>query len=96
MLPVKTKAATGIYGAPRGHEAEVGGLPYWRDHDVMGGRTYTVVRSAWRPSADELAQLNAGGVIVLGIHGMEPIPPIDLAVAIDDPQGVRDPRAEIA
>lgn len=81
MDPVKVAKATGIYGAPRGHEDEVGGLPYWREQESLGGRVYSVVRSAWRPTPEELQALRDGAYVVLGIHGMEPIPPVSLHVA---------------
>lgn len=81
MRPVKVKSSTGVYGAPRGLENEIGGLPYWRERDNRG---ITTVYSAWKPDAVELETLQKGGTIILGIYGMEPIPPVSIGVADKD------------
>jgi hypothetical protein len=93
MIPIKVKAAIGIYGAPPGLEAEVGGLPYWRESSVIAGRRISSVFSAWQLEPHEIEAINSGGVVILEIVGMEPIPPVSLQVAIDLP-GQPDPRAQ--
>jgi hypothetical protein len=62
-------------------------LTYQGDGDTVGDlRCQRVepglVVSWWRPDRDELALLNAGGLVQLAIH-TEPIPPVALAVAPD-------------
>lgn len=80
MLPSRVAKATGTYGAPRGVSPDdVGGLPFWREIEVIGGRRVTKVCSAWKPTPEELACLNAGAYLVLGILS-EPIPPVSLNV----------------
>jgi hypothetical protein len=79
MNPIKVLASTGVYGAPPGFEHEIGGLPFWREHDPNG--RMSTVYSAWKPSADEIKCLQLGGTVILGIHGMEPIPPVSIGVA---------------
>jgi hypothetical protein len=92
MLPSRVKKVTGVYGAPRGvSAADVGGLPYWREHvEWSGGRIVPEIKSAWKPTPEELACLNAGAYIVLGIVG-EPIPPVSLNVDYLEPE---EPPAE--
>ena len=55
---------------------DIGDLRVQRD--VVDGRR--VVRSFWKPTPDELEQLQRGATIVLGIYGMEPIPPVSLHI----------------
>lgn len=46
--------------------------------EIQDGRS--AVLSYWKPSSEELEELQRGAVLVLGIHGMEPIPPVSLGV----------------
>jgi len=78
MKPVQTIRTTGIYGAPRGHEAEVGGLPYYRERDE--GLGTTIVWSDWQLEEGEIRALSKGGHVCIGIVGMEPIPPIAVRI----------------
>lgn len=85
MLPTRVAKSTGVYGAPLGVGPEdVGGLPFWREPEVIGGRRVSKVCSAWKPTPEDLACLNAGAYLVLGIVG-EPIPPVSLNVDYLDP-----------
>lgn len=67
-----------VLGAPAGwDQAELpcGALPITRTH--VGD--LPVVASYWRPDAEELALLNAGGAIVLQVLGVT-MPPVSLSV----------------
>jgi hypothetical protein len=75
--PIRTRKTTGIYGAPLGYEAEVGGLPYYREKAI--GDTSQVV-SVWKFSPEERDYIARGANLVLGIVGMEPIPPVSLSL----------------
>jgi hypothetical protein len=69
MEPIKRSTHNFVY---RGPTPDIGDLSCERG----GG----VVRSHWQPSEEELAVLNEGGSVELGIWGMEPIPPVSLGV----------------
>lgn len=85
MLPARVKNVTGEYGPPRGiGRGQVGGLPFWRESEELGERQVSKVCSAWKPTPEELACLNAGAYIVVGILG-EPIPPFSLNVDYLEP-----------
>lgn len=73
MQPVKNDWCNFTYLGPRD---DIGDLHVQRTHE--GG--YNIVRSFWKPTAQELDALNRGGTVVLGIVGMEPIPPVSLGV----------------
>lgn len=82
MKPISTIRTVGIYGAPRGQEAHIGGLPYYRERDEELGTS--IVWSEWQFDAEDLAALKNGGVLNIGIVGMEPIPPISLRIMPPD------------
>lgn len=96
MRPVKTKTVTGTYGAPRGLEAGVGGLPFWRETNDIAGHKISTVYSAWKFEPWELAVLAEGGALILGIVGMEPIPPVSFSVAGADEARAQEEVAETA
>lgn len=77
MRPIRTKKTIGIYGAPLGHEREIGGLPFYRETTGSG---MTAVYSVWTFDEDERVALARGANLVVGIIGMEPIPPISLSL----------------
>ena len=77
MRPIQTDETIGIYGAPKGLEDVVSGLPYWREMDPDTGGP--LIRSVWALDADEKEAIALGGNVLLGIVG-EPIPPVQLAV----------------
>lgn len=77
MRPIRTKKTSGIYGAPRGHEEEIGGLPFYREKTVGG---MTAVYSVWTLDEGERGAIARGANLVIGIVGMEPIPPISLGL----------------
>ena len=82
MNPIRTKRTTGIYGAPLGRETEIGGLPFYREVSVGG---MTAVYSVWTFTAAERKWIAKGKAnLVVGIVGMEPIPPISLSLRDDD------------
>lgn len=51
--------------------------------DLSCERRDGAIYSHWRPSAEELEELKAGGVIELGIF-TEPIPPVSIGVVKDE------------
>lgn len=75
--PIRTPKTIGVYGAPRGYEDEIGGLPFYREtSDGM-----TAVYSVWTFTPEERAWIAKGHAnLVIGIVGMEPIPPISIAL----------------
>ena len=68
MEPVTRQSHNFVY---RGPTPDIGDLSCERRD---GG-----VFSHWKPSAEELAMLAAGGAVELGIYS-EPIPPVNVAV----------------
>jgi hypothetical protein len=82
VRPVSTIRTTGIYGAPKGTERVVGGLPYYRERDAE--LDTTIVWSDWQFEENELRVLAEGGHLCIGIVGLEPIPPIAVRVLSAD------------
>jgi hypothetical protein len=76
--PIRTRKTTGIYGAPPGLEAQIGGLPYYRQKTGIGDSTEVV--SVWTFTPEERDYIARGANLVLGIVGMEPIPPVSLSL----------------
>lgn len=69
MNPALIEGATNNPGAPKGMEGQVRRLPIRvSEQDDLG----TVCESAWKPTAEELAVLNDGGYVILGIVGWQP------------------------
>lgn len=79
MEAVRTRWCNFTYLGP---EPNIGDLPVRRELDPVSGRS--VVYSYWKPSAEELEELQRGAKLQLGIHGMEPIPPVSLGVIFDE------------
>jgi len=71
MLPVTNPAATRRLGAPpnwdQARDGECGALEIADVIDEKSGNR--VMESLWRPAPEELAALNAGAAVVLGIFG---------------------------
>ena len=71
MLPTETHGATNNYQAPENwDEAKYGPcLDLQVRRDVFGGNEVGLIEcfSTWKPDAQELAHLNAGGVIEVGL-----------------------------
>jgi hypothetical protein len=81
MKPIRTDRTTGIYGAPPGHDHEVGGLPYYREDITLSGGTSTrAVCSVWSFSPGERQAIAEGANVLLEIIGREPIPPVSLGL----------------
>lgn len=76
MRPIRTSKTTGIYGAPLGHEDQIGGLPFYRGSSTGVSTVYSV----WEFDEFDRKAIAAGGKLVLGILGMEPIPPVSLGI----------------
>lgn len=85
MRPITTAETAFEYGAPPGMEDEIGGFPCCREPAL--GRN-TTIYSVWEPTESERKLIALGHNLRLGIHGMEPIPPVSLAIThlanIDD------------
>lgn len=72
MIPVRTARSNFVY---RGPAPDIGDA--WVERVPADG----VVYMEWQPKADEVELLAAGGLIRLGIWGMEPIPPVSLGIS---------------
>lgn len=73
MEPATPVGKNFTYHAPPGMEGEVGSLDVRRENTDQG----VAVVSAWKPSADELAILTAGGHVELAVWMMPP-PPVSV------------------
>jgi hypothetical protein len=71
MTPITTKKTVGIYGAPKGREQEIGGLPFYREDDA--------VCSIWELEDEERKAIASGANVRLRQLG-EPIQPVALEV----------------
>lgn len=77
--PIRTPKTTGVYGAPPGLDAEIGGLPFYREASGVPG--VMAVYSVWAFSDAEREWIAKGHAnLVIGIVGMEPIPPISIGL----------------
>lgn len=74
MIPKRISGANRYMGAPKGWEPEKDGNCIHLAVRVEDN----IYQSAWEPSPDELAMLNAGGSIVLSVVGGQP--PVMLSV----------------
>lgn len=72
MIPVRTARSNFVY---RGPTPDIGDA--WVERDPAR----RVVFMEWQLEPGELDLLNAGGLIRLGIFGMEPIPPVSLGIS---------------
>ena len=79
MIPIRTNCSNFVY---RGPTRDIGDA--WVER-VPAERVVYVV---WQPSDEERAYIAAGGNIRLGIHGMEPIPPVSLNTTEEEPLSV--------
>jgi hypothetical protein len=64
--------------APQGQEADVAELPVIQTEDALGLVQY----SFWKPDAHDLALLNAGHAVALGIH-LEIHPVVSVGISKD-------------
>jgi len=71
VIPVRTNRSNFVY---RGPAPDVGDA--WVERVPSERAVYLV----WKPSDEERACISGGGLVRLGIHGMEPIPPVSLNV----------------
>lgn len=76
MIAKRITSATHYLGAPKGWEPEKDGDCHHLAVRIEGN----VFLSAWEPTPDELAALNAGGSVILSIVGGQP--PVMLSVEI--------------
>lgn len=82
MVPVRTAASNFVY---RGPTPDIG------DAWVERVPAEHVVYLDWLASDEERAAIAGGALIRLGIHGMEPIPPVSLNVSEHDVLAVERP-----
>ena len=89
MEPIKTVRFDGVYGAPKGYEEEIGGLPYFREYsDEL---KVNEVFSVWELSDYERNAIFRGANILVGQVG-EPIRA--MSVQITDLEKVTDGDGE--
>lgn len=72
MIIAMIEGATRVCGKAQGYL----GLPI-RDEQIIDNATARVVNcmhTAWEPTPDELARLNAGGKVIISIFGVTPAP----------------------
>lgn len=79
MDPIQHPSNNKVLGAPKGWDQ--GGLPC----SALAVTTFTHagfdgLASFWKPSAQELAELNAGGTVMLTVFG-QGMPPVSVATA---------------
>jgi len=76
MLIARIEGATRVCGKSQGFL----GLPV-RDEvmAIAGADTYNIMHTAWEPTPDELAKLNAGAKVIVSVIGNNP-QPIKLSV----------------
>jgi hypothetical protein len=76
MQPVKIKDQNADFAKPKDWDDRNGlcrSLPIRREIvEDAGGRPFFSLRSNWKPGADELAVLNAGGVVELECVNIQP------------------------
>lgn len=72
MIPVRTRASNFVYLGP---------TPDIGDAWVERRPAERAVMLTWKPSEEERAAIAAGGLVELGIYGMEPIPPVSVNVS---------------
>lgn len=75
----KHPSCNAVLGPARGDEANVVALPVYRGEEAWEDREVPFNTSYWKPSAEELAALNAGGSIALTLLGRVH-PPVRLEV----------------
>lgn len=84
MIPRRIVGSTHALGAPEAWKVETHGICSTLHVRCEYDRGLMTVQSAWEPTPDELAALNAGGSVVLSIVGG--MPPVMLSVepAVDE------------
>jgi len=79
MEPTRIKNANRIYTAPTNWDVQ-------KDGECLDLHARVIsegIESAWKPSAAELAELNAGGVVVLRVYSVSQ-PPVMMYVEPGD------------
>lgn len=84
MIPVRTSRSNFVY---RGPTPDIGDA--WVERQPQN----RVVYMEWAPDDGERREISAGGLIRLGIYGMEPIPPVSLGVVAPEHSQVISPDA---
>lgn len=64
-----------------------GSLPVRRQVDGLNGKAYLALYSNWKPSPDELTQLNAGHVVELCCCGLQPAVSVGVVPCADPDAG---------
>lgn len=68
MIPQRHPGATRYLGAPADHDPEKGSCAHLAIADIETSAG-PAMQSIWEPTPGELAQLNAGGKVVLTVRG---------------------------
>lgn len=76
MIPTNTREATHNFHAPKNWDAEKDGPCGVLEvrAEVNGGSQFIELVSTWKPTAEELAHLNRGGVVEIGLAQIEQCP----------------------
>ena len=99
MSPLKPEGWNLALGAPKDWDAEQHGtcetLHVIATLSMAPGRLVSMI-SHWKPSPEELAALNAGGIVELAVHGAQH-PPVWVGVRpADEPQRMMNPDESVA
>lgn len=84
MIAKRISGATKVLGPPEGWDADKDGACTKLAVRIVNDGEADIFQSAWEPTPDELAKLNAGGVVILSVYGAQL--PVVLAVEM---QGVQ-------
>jgi hypothetical protein len=88
MIPRRIKNATGVFGAPMDWDQKRDGNCVGLAVRVTPFTRNPFFESAWEPTPEELAQLNAGGSVILRVIGGQP--PVALYVEPAAPEETPD------
>jgi hypothetical protein len=72
LIPKRISGATNYLGAPKGWHPETDGDCCHLAVRMVNEAGIQIAESAWEPTPDELAALNAGGSVVLRVVGGQP------------------------
>ena len=73
MIPIRIKGSTHYLGAPEGWDPDKDGpCVHLAVRIFVRGEEMICCESAWEPTPDELAALNAGSPVILRVAGGQP------------------------
>jgi hypothetical protein len=86
MIPVKTVSSNFVYGGPTGDISDA-----WVERRPQERVVYLV----WELDDEDRRAIAAGAQLKMGIHHMEPIPPVSLFTVIEEKIVDHDPGHRI-